>query len=139
VLTEDDFFDFLIRTSKNERLIPPSISERMLVSSLMFLGFTLDDWKFRALFRMIRDKGGSNLLKSIQHVGVQVNPDESTLHDAMRAKKFLETYFKSSTNVHIFWGSATDFLRELEQALLQQTPEETRNEASNEPEFVDSV
>jgi hypothetical protein len=78
VLTEDDFFDYLIQMSKYG-LMPGVVNEALTTGSLMFLGFSLDDWKFRILFRMILAKGGSAQLRNYNHVGVQLNPDETTL------------------------------------------------------------
>ncbi len=114
VLTEDDFFDYLIRTSRYT-LTPIKVTKRLISKSLMFLGFPLDDWKFRVLFRLIFRQEGSRLLekKSFNHVGVQVNPDETSMADAMRAKRYLERYFVHA-NVNIYWGTAEEFLRDLQ-------------------------
>jgi hypothetical protein len=112
VLTEDDFFDYLIRTAEH-KLTPANVGEALLDNSIMFLGFPLDDWKFRVLFRLIYNKGGKALWEEFNHLGVQVNPDEATLANAARAKAYLESYFDRS-KVDLFWGSATDFLLELE-------------------------
>ncbi len=123
VLTEDDFFDYLIRTSKH-KLMPWGVAYQMTVNSLMFLGFPLDDWKFRILFRMVLDQGGAALLKKKNHVAVQVDPDESTLADAVRAKAYLERYF-GDTKIDIYWGTAADFLKELNLQLKINRVEET--------------
>ncbi|MCX6629881.1 MAG: CHAT domain-containing protein [Candidatus Solibacter sp.] len=111
VLTEDDFFDYLIQMSKYG-LMPGAVNEALTTGSLMFLGFSLDDWKFRILFRMILAKGGSAQLRNYNHVGVQLNPDETTLADAERARKYLERYF-GETKIDIYWGTAADYLKEL--------------------------
>ena len=111
VLTEDDFFDYLIRTTRYQ-LMPPVISDALVTSSLLFLGFPLDDWKFRVVFRLILAKGGRKLLEGYNHVGVQVDPSETTIANAARAKKYLERYFFNS-KIDIYWGTAADFLREL--------------------------
>lgn len=111
ILTEDDFFDYLIRTSKYD-LMPLVVSDALTTNSLLFLGFPLDDWKFRILFRIIMAKGGSAHLADYNHVGVQLDPDEHTAGDAERAKRYLERYFRKA-EIDIYWGSATEFLREL--------------------------
>jgi hypothetical protein len=111
VLTEDDFFDYLIRTARF-KLMPGVVSDALLSGSIFFLGFPLDDWKFRVLFRMILAKGGSRLLSDFNHVGVQVDPGEATFSNARMARKYLQTYFKRS-EITIYWGTAADFLREL--------------------------
>ena len=115
VLTEDDFFDFLIRASQYN-LMPLVVSHALTSGSLLFIGFPLDNWKFRVLFRMIMAKGGSSALADFNHVAVQVNPEEHTLADAERAKRYLEGYFKAS-KIDIFWGTAADFLIQLRDQL----------------------
>ena len=124
VLTEDDFFDYLIRTSLYHGLIPPVISKGLTNNCLLFLGFRLDDWRTRILFRMIMAKGGSSQLGNYNHVGVQVNPDEHSLADVARAKRYLERYFVA-TRIDIYWGSAADFLQELKRQLARLPPENT--------------
>jgi hypothetical protein len=134
VLTEDDFFDYLIRSSRYQ-LWPGSVKHKMCNSVLMFLGFSLDDWKFRVLLRMILQMEGAGLLGGKSHVGVQVNPDEATLADVIRAKRYMESYFagrgtmpgavrgddratrKPPPRVDIYWGTAQDFLKDLRDQL----------------------
>lgn len=134
VLTQDDFFDYLIRSSRYQ-LWPGSVKHKMCNSVLMFLGFSLDDWKFRVLLRMILQMEGAGLLGGKSHVGVQVNPDEATLADVIRAKRYMESYFagrgtmpgavrgddrdsrKPPPKVDIYWGTAQDFLKDLNREL----------------------
>ena len=120
LLTEDDFFDYLIRVSEF-RLMPSGIGEALtggkLGGSLLFLGFPLHDWKFRILLRMILSKRGNRKLDDYNHVGVQVDPEEYTFADALRAKTNLERYFHKTKNINIYWGSAADFLQELQKQM----------------------
>lgn len=51
VLTEDDYLDFLVNTSRNLELLPHQIQRALSGSSLMFIGYSLEDWTFRVLFR----------------------------------------------------------------------------------------
>jgi CHAT domain/SIR2-like domain len=124
VLTQDDFFDYLIRTTRYQ-LMPPVVSDALVSGSLLFLGFPLDDWKFRVMFRLILAKGGRKLLESYNHVGVQVDPGETAIANARRARKYLERYFFNS-RIDIYWGSAADFLRELKIHLDKETPPSAR-------------
>lgn len=119
VLTEDDFFDYLIRTTQY-KLLPGVVADALVTGSLLFLGFPLDDWKFRVLFRLIMARGGAELLHQFNHVAVQVDPGETTLANARRAKKYLNKYFTDS-KIDIYWGTAADFLREL-RVQLDQVP-----------------
>jgi CHAT domain/SIR2-like domain len=119
VLTEDDFFDYLITTSQLD-LLPSTLVGRLMQSSLLFLGFRLDDWRFRVLFRMIINKQGTQTMKELSHVGVQVNPDEQSIADVERARSYMESYFrggKTAPEISIYWGSPADFLKQLHDRL----------------------
>ncbi len=123
VLTEDDFFDYLI-ASKN--LLLPSLVGRLNQSSLLFLGFRLDDWRFRVLLRMIVSSEGTKTTEGLSHVGVQVNPDEQSLGDVKRARKYLEDYCRGQGDgppLSIYWGSAEDFLAELQKQRARRAGE----------------
>ncbi len=111
VLTEDDFFDYMMQTAKYD-LMPGVVSDALVAGSLLFLGFHLDDWTFRVLFRMILAKGGSELLRNYNHVGVQVDPGEATLGNVRKARKYMERYFRNS-KIDIFWGTPAEFLSAL--------------------------
>jgi hypothetical protein len=122
-LTEDDFLDYLIATS-TYKLMPKVVRGSLMESSLLFLGFQLDDWTFRVLFRLIMTLEGAAEMRQYSHVGVQVNPDEHSLADVERARKYLESYFcrnrcagRSEPSIDIYWGSASDFLKELRRRL----------------------
>jgi hypothetical protein len=125
VLTEDDVVDYLIQTSKYD-LIPQVVADALGSRSLLFLGFPLDDWKFRVLFRMILAIEGNAQLGRFSHVGVQVDPDQSSLADVARAKRYLEDYYRRPSvmrgnlvqpKISIYWGTSADFLNELNQHL----------------------
>jgi hypothetical protein len=75
---------------------------------------------------MIMAKGGSANLDTFNHVGVQVDPDEHTLADAERAKDYLQRYFVNA-KIDIYWGSAADFLRELNKTLKKENRRSHRN------------
>jgi hypothetical protein len=115
VLTEDNFFDYLIQSTRLDLIKP--LAGRLMEGSLIFLGFRLDDWRFRVLFRMIVGNPGSSQLRQQSHVGVQVNPAEQSVADANRTVRYMEEYFSASNaaapRISIYWGSAADFLRQL--------------------------
>ena len=58
VLTEDDYFDYLIGVTSRNDLIPGVVRRALTDSALLFLGFDLDDWDFRVLFRSIMSREG---------------------------------------------------------------------------------
>jgi hypothetical protein len=114
VLTEDDFFDHLIWLSLNNRLIPPSIVSRFADTSLIFLGFHLEDWEFRILLRSIGKLPGSTMLQKLTHVAVQLDPAGLTPEQQADAEQGLEDFFsRTEIRLDIYWGTAEDFLREL--------------------------
>jgi len=121
VLTEDDFFDYLIASSRLNLLLPALIS-KLMESSLVFLGFRLDDWRFRVLYRLIVTQQGAAALSGRCHVGVQVNPGEQSVADVHRAIRYMTKYFQggnssNAPSISIYWGSPTDFLRQLQQQM----------------------
>lgn len=119
VLSEDDYFDHLIGITSNqlakETSIPGPIADRLAASGLLFLGFQVDDWDFRVLFRamtLLREQGG-RLSVGRARLAVQINPAEGRIIEPIGAREYLRRYFSQHENVDIYWGSAKDFLREL--------------------------
>jgi SIR2-like domain len=113
VITEDDYFDYLIGVTSNRDLIPPVVRRALADSALLFLGFRIDDWSFRVLFRSIMSGGGVQRLDSYKHVAVQINPEANRLDQLQAARRFFESYFQRPWDITIYWGSVEDFIREL--------------------------
>lgn len=117
VLTEDDYFDYLIGVSRAQSPspIPPIVQFALTNSGLLFLGFRPDDWAFRVLLRFIMGQEGSGGLMNdeISHVAVQVEPDEDEVLSPARAMKYLTTFLSKRANINVFWGSVDDFARDL--------------------------
>jgi CHAT domain/SIR2-like domain len=111
VLTEDDYFDFLIGVTRDKDLVPPGVRRAFADSSLMFLGFRLDEWDFRVLFRSIVNQEGDRR-KEHTHVAVQIDPEEGSTIEPDRARSYLDKYFQGS-NITIYWGSTESFIKEL--------------------------
>ena len=131
VMTEDDFFDYLIAASAY-KLMPTVVRGSLTECSLIFLGFQLNDWTFRVLFRLIMTMEGCAELKRYSHVGVQVDPEEHSLADVEQARRYLESYFgtdrsaghgRGEPRIDIYWGTASGFLDEL-RVQLDRTQDE---------------
>ncbi len=116
VLSEDNFFDFLIGITRNKALIPDTVVNALTNSALLFVGFRPDDWDFRVVFRTLMAQEGSEQLRDYRHVTAQIEPDESRLLDIQRARRFLEKAF-TKDNIGMFWGRSEDFLNALTQQL----------------------
>ncbi len=113
VLTEDDYFDFLIGITGNKDLIPPVVRRALSDSALLFLGYQMDEWNFRVLFRSLLSKQGGGRRDRYAHIAAQIEPVEGRILAPERARRYLETYFSKGADISIFWGSAQDFLKEL--------------------------
>ncbi len=120
VLTEDDYFDYLVAVTKNDELIPRKVTRALADSSLLFLGFGLDEWDFRVLFRSVIARQGTR--RRYRHVAVQINPGEDRTIDPERARRHLDRYFSEQISVSIYWGSPEEFVRELDTQWRQAPP-----------------
>lgn len=112
VLTEDDYLDFLINVSKDPDLIPRRIREAFAGTSLLFLGYGLDDWDFRVLFRTLV----SYLERGIKriHISVQLLPLDDNVSEAEkeRVQRYFDRYF-SKLDIHVYWGTCEKFIAKL--------------------------
>ncbi len=113
VLTEDDYFDYLIGVTSNKDLIPGVVRRALADTALLFLGFQLDDWNFRVLYRSIMSQEGRNRRKKYSHIAAQIDPEEGRILEPERARRYLETYFQDA-DISIYWGSAEDFVKEMQ-------------------------
>jgi len=113
VLTEDDYFDFLIGVTSNKDLIPPVVRRALTDTALLFLGFQMDEWNFRVLFRSILAQQGGGRRDRYAHIAAQIEPEEGRLLEPERARRYLENYFSKGADISIYWGSSDDFLKEL--------------------------
>lgn len=112
VLTDDDYMDFLVSISKDEKLIPFHIQKALTGTALILLGYRLDDWNFRVLFRSIVNYLEKSLIKT--HVSVQLEPagETTTSEQKKRARKYFDRYFNRH-DVRVYWGTCQDFILEL--------------------------
>ncbi len=109
VLTEDDYLDFLVKVSDLD-VIPKRVAQALTDSSLLLLGYQLDDWDFRVVFRgLITSKHYSRRLLSLS---IQLMPDEEGIKDINDAQEYLQRYF-GKAHFEIYWGDAQGFTREL--------------------------
>ncbi|MFI5458294.1 MAG: CHAT domain-containing protein [Isosphaerales bacterium] len=112
VLTEDDYFDYLIGLTRNNELIPAVVRRALVDTALLFLGFRLDDWDFRVLFRSLMAKGGRQRSADYAHVAVQIDPEDGRNLDPEGTRRYLHRYFQDA-DIRIYWGNVDDFAREL--------------------------
>lgn len=112
VLTEDDFFKHLLWIASYRDLVP--IKTPLCSSSLLFLGFHLQDWEFRILLRCIETLPGSDLLRGKLHAAVQI-PLDGDSEKQRRTQELLQEFFtKTNIRLSIYYGTAEEFVRELQ-------------------------
>ena len=111
VLTEDNYFKFLIGVTQKRKLIPARVREMLSDSGLLFLGFQIEDWNFRVLYHSILAQG-SDRHDLYTNIAAQIEPDDERMLEPPGAKRYLEQYF-GSADISIYWGSPGEFLGEL--------------------------
>ncbi len=119
VLTEDDYFDYLVATADG-RQPDPIVRGRANNSSLMLLGFRITDWNLRVLFRTLMSERTDDEQR-FTSVAVQVDPHQPGSADPERIYAYLERYF-GGRRIDIFPGSVSDFTTELAARWGQKFP-----------------
>lgn len=117
VLSEDDYLDFLMRVDSvigSQKDYPTDLSLAFSDSSLILLGYSLRDWDFRTLFRLI--------LKARQEqqpsIAIQFKPELGQKDYEMSAFNYLKRYFENQ-KFEIRWSRADKFVYELWDACVK--------------------
>ena len=106
VLSEDDHLDFLVKVyhdlsattatqadGTNTGLIPLYLRNALKESALMLLGYRLQDWDFRTLFRGVLNAGEAPLRRP--SLAIQLDPArQKGIDNEAAARDYLEKYFK---------------------------------------------
>jgi hypothetical protein len=124
VLTQDDYLDYLTAVTQSERLIPAPVRTALALNALLLLGFGLDDWSFRTLFRAFLQKGQTPLAQQAAKVAVQLDIENDRISNPASAREYLVRYV-GAARINIYWGSAEEFLRELQPHLRARQQAET--------------
>ncbi len=105
VLTEDDYLDFLVNISSNQSILPHRVQKAIAGSSLIFIGYSLEDWDFRVIFRgLVTSKE-----RSLRRISIAVQLEEQP-----EMQKYLDKYF-GDIGIRVYWGTAREFAAELRQ------------------------
>lgn len=117
VLTEDDYFDFLVGFTRNQgnarTSMPPYVRRVLANKGLIFLGFQFEDWEFRTLFRGVLPRSGNRSSAQHSSVAVQIEPGEGRMAEPVAARAYLTSYFNHNRQIQTYWISSDDFLMEL--------------------------
>jgi TIR domain/SIR2-like domain len=114
VITEDDFFEFMIGVAQNKSAIPSPVRAAVADSSLLLLGFGLQDHDVRVLLRSLVGQEGGGRLHRYTHVAAQVDLSNEVI-SPLRARKYLERYFGRYRQpaIDIYWGTVDEFTADL--------------------------
>ncbi|HEV7669475.1 MAG TPA: SIR2 family protein [Thermoanaerobaculia bacterium] len=113
VLTEDDYFEFLVNRDRRD-LLAPRIREALTDSTVLFLGYKIADLDFRVLFHSLQSYLDPTTQRG--HVSVQlVDVDPTATEDQKRrARCYLKKYF-AGLHVRVHWDTCRKFAAELRQ------------------------
>ena len=118
VITEDDYMEFMIRSTEDKSLVPPPVRAALADSALLLLGFNLEDYDVRVLLRTLVGQEGAQRLYRYTHVAAQVDPSADVLSPD-RARRYLERYFGKfrQPSIDIYWGTVDEFAADLSAVL----------------------
>ena len=109
VITEDDYFDYLIGYTRNNDLIPEAIRRALANQTLLILGLSFNTWESRILFRLLMKQEGGRRRMRKSHVSAQIAPTRAEVEEPQQAQNYLDKYF-GKDSINIYWGKAEDFI-----------------------------
>ena len=130
VLTEDDYFEFLIQATNNRDLIPEVIRSKTMHGSLAFLGFHLTDWSLRVLQYIFKSQQSHQALQRHVHVAVQLNRADDSQNQSTHLATYLSGLISEFGNVQIFWGRPEDFIAQLLAGVIGTQPSAPLSQAA---------
>jgi hypothetical protein len=117
VLTERDYFEFVINMNReaDRDILPKNIRTALTLSSLLFIGYQLEDTDFRSIFQ-----GGLSFMSSVPRTRtsiavLQINIP-SIANDKVKKRrivKYLENYTFNMFKIIVYWGNSEEFIEEL--------------------------
>jgi len=109
VIREDDYIDYLARTTQINNVLPATIIEKLKNCHLLFLGYSLSDWNLRVILQRI----WSEQAFDYKSWAVQLKPQP------------IDQKFWSKRNVDILDVNLEDYAKGLETRLqsLPQVPD----------------
>jgi len=115
VLSEDDYMNFLISvvqdTNTSRPVVPLWLRAGLAESRLLLLGYRVQDWDFRVLFKFISHYREDN--KSAPR-GILIQMEPGPAHGGNKEKsiKYLKQYFDTE-KFNIDWSNSEKFIQKL--------------------------
>jgi hypothetical protein len=103
IITEDDYVDFLVNTgsASSPFFPPPSLLRAYKERRFLFLGYSLQDWNFRAFLRLLVRRNALSAGERRRHWAIQRDPDE------------LDAELWRQRNVNVYDGDLIEFCKKL--------------------------
>lgn len=119
VLSEDDYLRFLWRLAQppaddgDELIIPSYLEAELKSSSLLLLGYRLQDWDLRVLFHGLLNVDRVAAARERTSVAIQIDPDDQPLvKNRKGAEYYLDSYFREA-KFHMRIQPVDEFIAEL--------------------------
>lgn len=112
VLSEDDYLDYLARIARDyEYLLPTSVTARLARTTLLFLGYRLEDLDLKIILRGLLTHLDLERWGML-HVAVQL--EAATIDEAKQREvvRYFQRYFAHS-RIDVYWGSTQQFIADL--------------------------
>jgi len=114
VLSEDDYMNFLMAmvedTNTLNPIVPLNLRRALGVSHLILLGYRLEDWDFRVLFRFLLKFRRDDF--SPRGMVIQLQQDEKRIEKVKEALEYLGKYF-DRRKFDVEWNNASTFIQKL--------------------------
>lgn len=115
LVTEDDYIDFTVSLGQqgDDSVIPHWIRRALSWTTLLFVGYSLEDWNFRVLMRQLMKQQRVSRSEQPLSLSIQLSDTDIPLDQRPKAERFLADYLGTSA-IRIYWGQAEPFLTELD-------------------------
>ncbi len=119
VLTEDDYFQFLIAISQHKGqgtdVIPHQLRGVISYSALILLGYELRSWDFRILFWGLINSGSATTDEKEMGISVQVEPKLNKKVE----KQYFEQYLEKRAKCEAKWVTVEEYTKKLREDLMK--------------------
>jgi hypothetical protein len=112
VLTEDDHLDYMARMSHDyEYFLPASVNARLAQTTLLFLGYRLEDLDFKIIMRGLLTHLNLQAWNML-HVAVQLEVSQRDEAKETEMIGYFQRYF-ANARIEIYWGNTHQFMSDL--------------------------
>lgn len=108
VLTEDDYFDYLVSIASNPDVLPYKVQRALAGTQLLFIGFGFLDRSFRVLLKSL----ASFIERSMMRSGIIIQMATTNETAAPAAQRYIEEYYDRVGLLRAYWDTPQDFARE---------------------------